>query len=217
MFAAVAFAIGMVGINFSDGTFELQTNMSEPVYYDGTSLTGHFEVIQTDSEGNILSYQQTDNGIMNEGRDCVARALFGDHTAFGHDCTDVTPGGFTWIALGNATSLSGNGDNTASTALFDEITDNGLVRADATTITETFGAQTTGGDDAVAVTTLSATFTWTGGTTNTVLSAGLFNATQGAEDSVFAMKDFPSGVAMNSGDQLTVNWQITIDGDNAIS
>jgi len=214
MFAAVALAIGMVGINFSDGTFALQNDMSS-TYDEGASILGHLEIIHTDSEGNILSYQQTDNGIMNQGRDCVARALFGDHTAGGHDCTDTTPGTYTVIGLGNTTALQG-GTITTGVDLPSEIADCGLARNTATSIVETQGAQTANADDSTAITTLSRTFTWDC-TTNAVLSAGLFNSTTIANDSVFAMKDFPTAVNMALGDQLTVNWEITIDGSNAMS
>jgi len=44
----------------------------------------------------------------------------------------------------------------------------------------------------------------------------LFNSTSGA-DAAFALKNFPSNVTMNNGDQLTVNWDITISGSDAVS
>lgn len=51
------------------------------------------------------------------------------------------------------------------------------------------------------------------GTTNTVNQAGLFNSTTaGATSSAFTLKNFPSSIAINTNDQLTVNWDITIDG-----
>lgn len=216
MFAAVVLAIGMVGINFSDGTFALQNDMST-TYDEGTSIFGHIEIIHTDSEGKIISYQQTDNGIMNQGRDCVALAMFGSLTTGSPDCTDTTPGTYNVIGLGNTTILQGNIITTATgfSGGSVEIADCGLTRNTATSVVQTQGAISAATDDATAIWTLSRTFTWDC-TANAVLSAGLFNSTSGA-DSVFALKDFPTAVNMALGDQLTVNWQITIDGSNAIS
>jgi len=207
MLAAVVFAVGMVGINFSDGTFVLQNEASTPTM-DGASILGHIEIIHTDSEGNILSYQQTDNAIVNDGRNCTAMLLFGANIGCKSDDA-AGLGKYTVIGIGNGTVLTGS---TSQTEVNGEVLDNGIARLTGTL--PTYTNSTT--DDQAAVQRIQAQFTWLGGTTNTVNQAGLFNQTApGATSSTFALKNFPSPVAMNTNDQLTVNWDITIDGTNA--
>jgi len=204
MLATVVFAIGMIGINFSDGTFVLQNETPTSTMESG-GILGHIEIIHTDSEGNILSYQQTDNAIVNDGRNCTAMLLFGANSGCRSDDADGL-GKYTVIGVGNGTALSGS---TSQTDTNDEVNDNGIVR-----ITGTLGAflnSSNPGDPAVQ--RITAQFTWLGGTTNTINQAGLFNdTTAGSTSSTFALKNFPSSVAMNTNDQLTVNWDITIEG-----
>jgi len=214
MFAAIAFAVGMVGINFSDGQLKLQDSTSDATI-DGAGVLGHIEVIQRDSEGNIKSYQQTDNAIVNDGRNCVSMLLFGPNTGCGAASSSGL-GKYTFIGLGNTTSLSGG---TEIKTLPSEVVDSpvlGLERKAGTL--GTFTNATASG--ASATQRISATFTWNGASTNTVLAAGLFNTTYSATPAnyeTFALKNFPSSVAMNPGDQLTVNWDISISGTNPYS
>ena len=208
MLAAVVFAIGMVGINFSDGTFMTQNTPTATM--DGGSILGHIEIIHSDAEGNILSYQQTDNAIVNDGRNCTAMLLFGANSG----CRAQTASGlgkYNVIGVGNGSALSGS---TSQLSLNGEINDNNISRTVGTL--GTFTNSTATGDPAVQ--RISAVFTWLGGSTNTVSQAGLFNQTTiNAASSTFALKNFPSNVAMNTNDQLTVNWDITIEGTDAYS
>jgi len=208
MLMAVVFAVGMVGFNLSDGTISLQ-NAAPAASLDGASMMGHMEIIHTDEFGNILSYQQTDNAIVSDGRNCTASALFG-HAA-NPTCTDTTPGPYNIVGIGNGTDLT---TSTLQTDLTGEITDNNMERK-AGTVSMVSDASGTTADPAVS--RVSAVFTWLGGSTNTVDKSGLFNSTTVAGDSVFAMKQFPSDVTMNTNDQLTVNWDITIDGSDDMS
>ncbi|KAF6248195.1 hypothetical protein C6990_01805 [Nitrosopumilus sp. b3] len=213
MFAAVAFAIGMAGINLSDGTFEMQSNTASS-YSEGGSILGHMEIIHTDNEGNILSYQQTDNAIVNDGRNCTAMLLFGQNSG----CTAGTAsalGKYTVIGISNGSALV---DTTLNTVLPAEITVGDGLNAVAGSL-GTFTNSTADSDPAIQrITnqfTYSSSATQTG---NTINAAGLFNQTGlGADRGVFALKNFPSSVTMNPGDQLTVNWDITIDGSDDIS
>lgn len=205
MFAAIVFAVGMAGISFSDGSLKLQDNTPASTM-DGGSITGHIEIIHTDKDGNIRAYIQTDNAIVNDGRNCTAATLFG----FNGGCTDTTPGPYNVIGLGNGTSLSGS---TSQIALNGETTGDGLQRATASLGTFTNATA----DSAPAIQRLTNVFTYSGSQTlNPINQAGLFNTTTGTT-STFALKNFPSAVNMNSGDQLTVNWDITIDGTDAYS
>lgn len=214
MFAAVAFALGMAGINLSDGTFEMQSNTASS-YSEGGSILGHIEIIHTDSEGNVLSYQQTDNAIVNDGRNCTAMLLFGANSG----CTASTAAGlgkYTVIGISNGSALA---DTTLNTVLPDEITvvGDGL-NATAGSL-DTFTNSTADSDPAIQRITYQFTYSSSASQTGNVINAaGLFNQTSlGADRGVFAMKNFPSSVTMNPGDQLTVNWDITIDGSDDIS
>ena len=211
MLTAVVFAIGMVGLNLSDGTFSLQSDVPASTMEAG-SIMGHMEIILTDSEGNILSYQQTDNAIVNQGRNCTVVLLFGP--AANSACNGAIIGTYTIVGLGNGTILTGNADTTTE-VLTGEIADNNMARADGVVTVSQVSAATLTSDPAVA--RISAQFTWLGDTTNTVNQAGLFNQTSSTDDGTFALKDFPSPVAMNTNDQLTVNWDITIDGSDDFS
>ena len=213
--AAVVFAVGMVGFNLSDGTITLIDNVPLATMEAGV-IMGHLEIIHTDKDGNILSYQQTDNAIVNQGRNCAANLLFGP-TA-NDVCTDDTPGVYNVIGLGNNTAFAG--DNTAVDLPGEvPVTENtdGIHRSEggAATVSELENANTGTGD--VSKTLISKQFTYTGSEEpNVIVSAGLFNQTTIANDSVFAIKNFPSSVAMNNGDQLTVNWEISISGSDSV-
>ncbi len=212
MLTAVVFAIGMVGFNLSDGTFALQSDVPASTMEAG-SIMGHMEIIHTDSEGNVISYQQTDNAIVNEGRNCATVLLFGPLA--NTSCDDDSPGIYTVVGIGNGTLPSISGLTTQSD-LGTEIADNSMARADAIVTVSQVSASIADSDPAVA--RISAQFTWLGGTTNTVNQAGLFNQTAtGPTSGTFALKDFPSNVAMNTNDQLTVNWDITIDGSDTFN
>lgn len=205
MFAAIVFAVGMAGISFSDGSLKLQDNTPASTM-DGGSITGHIEIIHTDKDGNIRAYMQTDNAIVNDGRNCTAAVLFGYNTG----CTDTTPGPYNVIGVGNGTALSGS---TSQLLLNGEITGDGLSRVAGTL--GTFTNATANSDPAVQ--RISTVFTYSGSQgSNPINQAGLFNGT-GSPTSTFALKNFPSTVNMNTNDQLTVNWDITIDGTDAYS
>ena len=205
MFALIAFGVGMVGINFSDGSFVMQSSPQSSTMEAGTIL-GHIEVIHTDSEGNILSYQQTDNAIVNDGRNCTAMLLFGTNTGCTSD-NAAALGKYTVIGVGNGSALA---DTTLNTVLTEEPTGDGLVATAGALGLFTNSAS----DSDPAIQNINFQFTYTGSQANNPINqAGLFNQTGIAADrGVFALKNFPSTVNMNSGDQLTVNWDITIDG-----
>jgi len=209
IFAVVAFVAGIAGMSLSSGTIELQ-NSGTSSTMDGTAILGHIEVIQTDSEGNIKSYQQTDNTIVTEGRNCTAMLLFGNNTS----CNAKSPSGlgtFTVIGVGNGTALI---TDRSLAALNSEVTGDGLARATGTLGTFTAASNSTAG----ALQRITASFTYTGTqTSNPINQAGLFNSTSTGNDLAFALKNFPSTVSMNPNDSLTVNWDITISGTDAVS
>lgn len=212
MLAAVVFAVGMVGFNLSDGTITLIDDVPLATMESGM-FSGHLEIIHTDKDGNILSYQQTDNAIVNQGRNCAANMLFGPLA--NTDCDDETPGVYNVIGISNVTYT---GTNAAVDLNTEIVSGDGLTRADGLFTGESQLQAATGDTAGFSKTLITAEFTYTGTQTgNPVRAAGLFNSTIVANDSVFAMKNFPSVVNMNSGDKLTVNWEISITGTDAAS
>ena len=165
----------------------------------GTML-GHIEVIHADSEGNILGYQQTDNIIVNDGKNCTAMLLFGGTThnlPGGEGCRAATASGlgnYNVIGVGNGTALPGGNKILELTNEIDGL--NGIVRT-----VGTLGAYTNStGDSGTATQRITAQFTWLGNSAD-VNQAGLFNQTTiNAASSTFALKDFPSTVSMNTDD-----------------
>ncbi len=220
MLAAIVFAVGMTGINLSDDTFAMHSNTAT-ANTAGADILGHIELIQTDSEGNILSYQQTDNAIMNEGRNCTATLLFGvnDTSANTDKCGAFSNGNighYRVIAIGNGTILSTDNRQTLFTSEMNSTSNvEGMDRAIGTA---TFTASASGTTGDTADVRIQKQFTYTGSQAgNSIKVAGLFNSTDLASDSLFALKEFPSAVSMNNGDQLTVNWDISIAGSDATS
>jgi len=210
MLTAVAFAVGMVGINLADGTITVFDQTSDATIESGM-FRGHLEIIQTNAEGNIVKYMQTDNAILSKGENCVALDLFGA-PAGGTGATSCPsdPGIFTNIGL-QAASLGAPGQDIL--ALPTELTADGLARA-AGTVTSTTTAAGGGGTN---VARIANTFTFTAAGPQAVAAAGLFNQTAVANSAIFAAKDFPSSVSLNLNDQLTVNWDITTSGSELFS
>jgi len=205
MLTAVAFAVGMVGINLADGTITVFDQTSDATIESGM-FRGHMEILQTNADGNVVKYMQTDNAILSVGENCVALDLFGGTaggTAAATRCLG-DPGNFDVIGLTN-TATSG----IDSVDLTGELTGNGLDRATASSVTATTEAAGAAG---VNVARITNTFTYTGGPAQGVIGAGLFNQTTIANSAIFAAKDFPSSVTLNTSDQLTVNWDITTSG-----
>jgi len=209
MLTAVAFAVGMVGINLADGTITVFDQTSDVTIESGM-LRGHLEIIQTNADGNIIKYMQTDNAILSKGENCVALDLFGGTAGgTGANSCPANPGVFDVIALTN-TATSG----LDSLTLAGELTGNGLDRFTATSVIAT---TTAGGANPDNVSRITNTFTYTGGPAQGVSGAGLFNQTTLAGSAIFAAKDFPSAVTLQTNDQLTVNWDITISGSTAFT
>ena len=206
LLAGIALAVGMIGVNIADGTFVVFDKTSD-VYQEAGMFLGHLEIIQTNADGNIIRYMQTDNAILSEGENCIARDLFG--TGAGTSCT-ADPGVFDVIGLDDTTTVGSSQD---ALTLPSELTGNGLDRAAGTVSSQ---QEATGGGG-TNIARIANTFTYTGGPAQSVLAAGLFNDTASASSAIFAMKNFPSSVTLNTSDQLTVNWDITISGTEAFS
>ena len=196
LFDNVAIAVGIVGINsVSANTFgvaDTQSNSGEK-----TALLGHIILTVRDSQGNIKEYAQTDNVVTATGHNCAANLLFG--TGFAN-CS--SPAVAKYIALSSSTT-AGN-YNASATALTSELSTNGLQRVAGTL---TANQVATGGTN-TAIAQLANTFTYSGGSAQTVGGAGLLDAA--SSGNLFADRQFGSSVTLNTNDQLTVQWQISL-------
>ena len=204
--ASVVFAVGMLGLNISDGTIALD-QADSPALVSAAGISGHLEAIVTDSEGNIKSYQQTDNGITNNGVNCTMVMLFGAATDADH-CRGAQTSG-AWKVIGLEDSLLATGLDFNSNSTLNTVTGNGMDPATGTATITTAGTGATGGT--AGVVRIANTFACSGAC-GTITGATLLNGTDANTNGMFAYKDFSSSVALVSGDSLTVNWDLTITG-----
>ena len=203
--AVLAVAVGMVGINGASGDiFGLNTS-PEVSTYEGQAYKGHIIVKHFDPEGNLISYQQTDNLVNDPGKNCAANLLFG--VGFG-SCT--SPAVFENIALSTNT---GAGFNEADTTLSNECDTSvdtcgsGLEARKAGAVTQDQLAATPAG----AIAQIQATFTQGSAGPTTINSAGLFDALTTETGNMFAERAFSTGVSLSLNDSIQVTWLITLD------
>lgn len=194
LFGIVAIAVGMVGFNAVNANpagvaDDVKSNTGEK-----STFLGHIIVTVRDPEGHIKAYRQTDNIVTAIGHNCAANLLFG--TGFAN-CTG--PATFQYIALTNSSITPGAGDTTLTGEQV-----NGGMQRQAGTIT---AAQVATVSPNVAIAQIAKTFTYTGTSSRTVDASGLFDAS--STGNMFADHTF-STVTLNTNDQLTVQWQITL-------
>jgi len=166
-------------------------------YGESSSLMGHVTIIQKNPQGDILSYQQYDNIIVNEGLNCITQVAFATANAT--------------CAAGTSTDQFDNvallGSNPAPVA--EDTAASGLVRLTGGRLTAT----TLGGDGVTttqgkSITAIQHTFTKTNATAATVGGATLQN---GAGDAIFAAKAFGGGdLTLNESDTLEITWTIQL-------
>ncbi|KAG0511212.1 MAG: hypothetical protein NPMRD1_270017 [Nitrosopumilales archaeon] len=185
-------------------------------------MLGHITLTQTDADGNMKSYIQTDNVIVNIGENCVAETLFNVTADTGPDGCDgastplytksgngINNLGFSFIAVGNSSA--------SATPPVAVETDTTLINENSTgtTMDRKTGSPTvtteSTGVGSSAVVTLSAVFTSDGGISD-VDESGIFDEpTFGAPGpgNMLARQTF-TNIQLSDGDQLTVEWEITI-------
>jgi len=169
-------------------------------FQDGTGMLGHLTLVSTDSDGQITSYQQTDNLITRRGTDCFTHILFEPTNVVGGstNCSG-DPSIFDAIGIG-----TGSGQSDTSNALAAETAVSGLVPAADTSVLVTDDPDGTGSTAVVQVLFTSA------GATTSITEAGIFNSTTtGGTTQMMAYRDF-TAISLDSGDSLTVTWTITV-------
>ena len=212
-------ASGMVGSNLlSAQPSGLVAQDTTPIANDGMKITGHVTTITTDANGHIKAYRQSDNLVVNNGKDCVTRLLFGGSTVRGgsvgtagaaSNCIGALTTPFTTIAVGNRTAAPTIAGTDHLLSSEPNGTNNGLNRQVATTLTYT---NSTGAGGTSSTTVIQATFGPLSGlrTAGTqVTESGLFNSTTIAASGMFAHQAITS-IALNNGDSLTIKWTINV-------
>jgi hypothetical protein len=217
---SVAIVVGMIGVSSqflqSQGSAEKLSNSDS----DGIKILGHVTNVVTDSDGKIKAYRQTDNVVVNSGKNCVSKLLFGGpSTSRGAAGSGVCIGANTkpWNVIGI-------GNNTSSTPITPAQNDFAL-QQESTTGGNSFSTRQTGtidwssgnqtGASGSSTAKISATFGPVSGIRSAglyVVSSGLFNNTaQGspAAGGMFAEQAI-SPILINNGDSITVSWTINV-------
>jgi hypothetical protein len=194
---AVALAIGLLGLN---GVFSMPSGISSNSYNGNSqNMLGHVEIVDKDQFGNIKAYRQSDNIVTNVGRTCTAVAVFGDPST--HNCGGSTgsavPGPFSFISLGSGSTTAATSDN----SLVNQLT--ALQRVGYTISNSTDPGTHTG-----AIAQSSALFTFVA--SSTVQESGLSDGTQSSTASHLYARQTISPINVNSGDQLTITWKVTV-------
>ena len=201
-------AAGLVGAGLASTSLTTPLFLApiQASYVETSPMTGHITVIAYDANGNIKSYIQSDNTIVNVGENCIAEVLFdlasanttmlcagGGSSAGGHG---PNAQGFTFIGIGT----SATGPTVDDTALGTEVE----TREDAGAqpgITMTDAENQAAG----AVVTIVDTFTMGSGAT--IEEYGLFDASSGGN--MFA-RQTPGGTTLSASDTLQVTWTINV-------
>jgi len=198
--AVMVVAVGLFGANFVSGS-DMTSESKMDALVASSPAYGHVTIIHSDPSGNILSYQQTDNIVTIEGKDCAIERLFGVSGAA--DC-NATATNDLFNLIGLATGLEAPTINSNATDTFGfvarDYSDSGLIPATADSVTTT-GATTSVGAKMDILRTFTAS-----DDANPVDMAILYNADATA---VFAAKDFAL-VTLNTSDTLAVTWSITL-------
>ena len=193
--AVIAVVAGLTGVTALGDISFVENDLSS--MDTNVPVSGHVIIQVTDDDGFIKKYMQTDNIITSNAKGCTGFLLFAvgtcDNSVTAFDDIVLSSGGF---ADNSATADLTNGGFSPQLA-------GTLAEFSSTAVTE---SQVAAGSGTATIIDIAHTFSYTGGSSQTVTSAALMNTA----NSVFAIKNFPSAVSLNNGDDLTVTWQITL-------
>lgn len=222
LIAAIS-AVSIGAISMNDFTVPLAIASASP---ERGTMMGHVEYILRDADGNIKSYTQGDNMVVNRGDDCSIAYMFQPTSATGGAdvCTNFNPAGFHFIGIGNGTITVDAADTTLLDSGATTVASSGVgglmsVRWD----NNTAASASSNGGTVVIATESPFTFSTSGAVTNatTVTAAGLFDNTCSTQSTTTGICTANSGVmnmfsaqsisvAVSNGDSLSVTWTITV-------
>ena len=224
LFAGI-FAIAMTTVSLSGISGSPMIMASVPQSNEDIGMLGHVEYKVFDDDMNLKSYLQTDNIVVESGKDCAGRLIFGATTNGLSKCSVYNE--YTYIGIGNGTNTEDatdaklNGVGCATGAAVGELARKNVT---ATTVLSATG----GGGTQVELDVGTDTFKFTGHnatTTQIITQSGLFNGNNGVVAGtgectgfdataweMFSVKALSSpGVTVSAGDSLAVKWTITIN------
>lgn len=157
---------------------------------DVAHFKGVITMIHSDKDGNVLSYQQMENLIPNEGLECTADLLFGTTSCVGEAF-------FQFLAIGTSAIAPADGD----LALGAE--SGTCARVQDATPTLTLPAS------GIRAITLTSVFTGATCEGQTFAETGVFDAS--TSGNMLARTLLSSTVTLTSGDSLTINYEVRLN------
>jgi len=208
--AVMIVAVGLIGTNLVTG-LEMTNQEKLDANQDLGSIYGHVTAIHSDSDGNILSYVQTDNLVANEGKDCMAELIFA--SAGGANCESAVSAKYSTIALYDGTSFPATMNVSLANGLLtndvEEGSFTGLGFVQGTVTEDTVAT----GDDYVdgsgSITSITNTFTASTGVSGKNIDGAALLDDNSPPQSVLAGQQF-TAVSLTDGDTLAITWLITL-------
>ncbi len=216
-----AVTVGILGFSGNSATANMISAL--PQSQDNVGMLGHVEYKVLDELGSIKQYMQNDNVVVQVGKDCVARMVFD---------TDVDPGAcgnsleFQYIAIGNATG--GTIDDAQTDLALGQCATSGAAGTNGgemarKQVTPSFTAAGSGTGTIVTLDLSGDPFTFGTSNATAVIDSGIFNAQESVQDGenqcgtlgtteMFSVQELnaQNGIAVSSGDSLSVKWTITV-------
>jgi len=214
--AVMAISIGLfAGLGGFLGASELMVDdgLDTQATYGG--MMGHVEAIARDANGQITSYSQGDNIILDLGEKCVAKLTFKGAGSTAGECPGALTNGFNIIGLVNATSCTGPTATSQEPSVDCTATPgtNGLINS--TSPFQTVAADTIVIDNTESnfgfKTTLTKLFTNTDAS-NTIARSVIMNSTSTTDFIILASQNFASPATVSAGGTLTIVWEVTTGG-----
>ncbi|HYL66462.1 MAG TPA: hypothetical protein VEU72_04855 [Nitrosopumilaceae archaeon] len=235
--AILAISIAAITVSFiaANGmlptTFMVAQSNHPPGINDKSVMLGHVTYVVKGPDGHIKAYAQTDNSRTVEGVNCAEQILFNPNNGqklVTNNTASACPGmdvrsstgfnGFNVIGLVNGSSTANmilNGSDNISTS---KIGGTRTSAADGIIVTANEGASVastvagTATYNQITITSPAFTFTGDRATGTNIRGSFLLNNTGNAANvATFAENTFTGGgVAVASGDTLTVTWTITL-------
>ncbi len=168
----------------------LQTSDKSISGSDILEIHGVYTVIHKDVDGNVLSYQQFENLIPNEGLECASDLIFGTTVCVGEAF-------YQHIGIGTSAVAPADGDLTLG--------------AESGTCARVQDATPTSGSPSSGVRTIALQAIFSGGTCEgeTFTEVGLFDAS--TSGNMISRTLLSSSVTLTVGSTLTVNYQVNLN------